>query len=96
MSGTITPHALGVLKLTLRCTTISTTSTLAPQCIIKAAVQGCTILLVMASLGLYDTMKNTLTLEVRSKALILRWTLFLLQQTLPLSPHHLCIPFQYF
>jgi len=96
MSGTITPHALGVLKLTLRCTTVSTTLTLTPQCVIKAAVQGCTILLVMANLSLYDAMKNTLTPEVRSKALILRWMLFLLQRTLPLSPHHLCIPFQYF
>jgi len=91
----ITPHALGVLKLTLRCVTVTTTLTYAPQCVIKAAVQAHTILLVIANLGLYDAMKNTLTQEVRSKALILRWTLFLLQWTSPLSLHCLCIHFQY-
>jgi len=60
-SGTITPYVLGILKLTLRCTTITVTSTLAPQCIIKPAVRARAIVLIMANLSLCVAMKNTLT-----------------------------------
>jgi len=62
----IAPYALGVLKLTLRCTT------LAPQHIIKTAVWACiTAQETMSTLSLYDTMKNILNWKVRPRLIII-------------------------
>ena len=73
-NGTITPHALGVLKLTLRCATatVTTTSTLSPQHVIKTAVQArATALVTTSTLGLYDAMKNISNLKVRPRLIII-------------------------
>jgi len=71
-NGTITPHALGVLKLTLRCATVTTTSTLSPHHVIKTAVQAyATILVTTSTLGLYDATKNISNLKVRPRLIII-------------------------
>jgi len=63
---TIAPHALGVLRLTLRCTT------LAPQRIIKTAVRArITVQETMSTLGLYDATKNILNWKVRPRLIVI-------------------------
>jgi len=64
--GTRPPHALGVLKLTLRCTTLT------PQRIIKTAVRArITVLVTMSTLGLYDATKNISNWKVRPRLIII-------------------------
>ena len=64
--GTIAPHALGVLKLTLRCTTLT------PQRIIKTVVWACiAVLVTMSTLGLYDAMKNISNWKITPRLIII-------------------------
>ena len=68
----IAPHALSVLKLTLRCATIAITSTCTPQHVVKTIVLTCaTILVTTSTLGVYDTMKNMLNWKVRSRPIMM-------------------------
>jgi hypothetical protein len=66
-NGMLTPHTFGVSKLTIRCASVTTTST-SPRHVIKTAVQAhATVLVTMSTLGLslYNAMKNILNLKLR-------------------------------